>query len=112
MPYQEKDPMQTAIGAKVRWGKTAISQGVQTLLREDPVAAMGLNTIIRLHQNGQWGNVSAEDGQANEQALIDGGEIVSRYQLQGRTVLVVTGAEPRETTTVLFPQEYDASGGE
>ena len=112
MPYQEKDPMQTAIGAKVRWGKTVLSDGVQAILRDDPVAAMSLNTIIRFHQNGQWGNVSREDAEANDTAVTDGGEIVSSYQLQGRTVFVVTDAEPRETTRVLFPEEYDSAGKE
>lgn len=104
--------MQTAIGAKVRWSKTVISEGVQALLKEDPIAAMSLNTIIRFHQNGQWGNVSREDAQANDKAVIDGGEIASCYQLQGQTVWVVTDAEPRDITTVMLPEEYAAADEE
>ncbi len=106
MPYQDKDPHRTGIGAKFPVGQIVYSDGINDLIASDPVAAMSLNTFLRFHQNGQWGNSAPEDVRANEQSLVDGGEIVSCYQLQGRTILIITDAEPRETTRVLLREEY------
>ena len=108
MPYQDKNPHRTGLGAKFAAGKIVYSDGVTALVAGDPVAATSLNAFLRFHQNGQWGNVAAEDAQANEQALVDGGGIFSCYQLQGQAIVIITDAEPRETTTVLLRDEYEA----
>ena len=108
MPYQDKDPHRTGIGAKFATGRIVYSDGVTALLAGDPVAATSLNAFLRFHQNGQWGHVAAEDAHANEQALMDGGVIFSCYQLQGRSIVIITDAEPRETTRVLLRDEYEA----
>jgi hypothetical protein len=105
MPYQDKDPHRTAIGSRFPVGHVVLSDGVQAIVANDPVAAASLNTFLRFHQNGQWGNVSPEDAQANEQALAGGGEIVSSYQLQGRPVWVITDADRDTTRVVLLAEE-------
>lgn len=109
MPYQDKDPHRTGIGARFAAGKIVYSEGVTALVASDPVAATSLNAFLRFHQNGQWGSVAAEDAQANEQALVEGGEIFSCYQLQGRPIVIITDAEPRETTRVLLRDEYESA---
>lgn len=105
MPYEDKDPHRTGIGARFPVGQTVLSDGVTALVANDPVAAMTLNTLLRFHQDGRWGNVSAEDAAANEQALLDGGEVASCYQLQGRTIWIITDPEPREVTRVVLADE-------
>ena len=109
MPYQDKDPLRTDIGGKFPLGKTVFSDGVQALVHGDPIAPLSLNAFLRLHHTGRWGAVSTEDAGANDRALADGGPIVSRYQVQGRMVLIVTDAEPRESTTVMLEEEYPSS---
>ena len=106
MPYQDKNPHRTGIGARFPLGKTTYSDGIRELIASDPVAEMSLNTCLRFHQDGQWGNSDPEDVRANEQSLVDGGAVISCYQLQGRTIVIITDAEPRETTTVLLREEY------
>ena len=107
MPYQDKDPHRTGIGARFPVGNVVYSDGVKAAIANDPVAAISLNTFLRFHQNGQWGSVSPEDAQANERAMVDGSEVISCYELQGRSIVIVTDAEPRETTRVLLRQEYE-----
>lgn len=91
MPYQEKDPQQTGIGAKFSLGKVVYSEAINGLITGDPVAAMTLNTFLRFHHNREVENSD---------------EIVSSYQLQGRAILIVTDAEPRERTRVMLREEY------
>ncbi|MGH9409879.1 MAG: hypothetical protein ACRD1V_10545 [Vicinamibacterales bacterium] len=107
MPYQDKDPLRTGIGGKFRWSTTVVSPGVKALVGDDPIGSMTLNALIRRHQNGEWGKAQPEEAAANEQALLDGGPLFSRYQLQGREIWILTEAEPRETTVVRLPEEED-----
>lgn len=111
MPYQDKDPHRTGMGAKFPVGKIVYSAGITDLIARDPVAAMMLNTCVRFHESGQWSTQAPEDIRANEQSLDDGSEIVTAHQLQGRAILIVTDAEPRETTRVMLRAEYASGGG-
>jgi hypothetical protein len=63
------------------------------------------------HVRGDWGDVGAEDWQANEQALVDGGRLLSTYKtLKGVKLWIITDAEDddghRAATTILLPDEY------
>jgi len=59
---------------------------------------------IQRHQAGDWGLVQADDRRANEQALIQGGIILSAYEAtNGIRFWILTEAE---LTTVLLPEDY------
>ena len=58
--------------------------------------------LFARHEQGDWGDV---DAMANEQALIDGGRLMSVYKLELGTVWVITEAD-RSATTLLLPEEY------
>ncbi len=63
------------------------------------------------HARGDWGDLDAEDGEANNRALMDGGRIFSAYRtLKGEKLWVITEAEDdhgnRQCTTILRPEEY------
>ena len=61
---------------------------------------------VRRHAWGDWGDVSAEDAQANERALQDGSRLFSAYALgTGERLWIITEAD-RSSTTVLLPDEY------
>ena len=105
MPFQDKNPHRTDVGGKFRVGETILSDGVRAIVQNDPIAATSLNAYIRCHQNGQWGRVSPERAADNERALEQGEPVTSVYALQGRTIWIVTDAEPRDVTRVLLPEE-------
>lgn len=108
MPFQDKNPHRTDVGGKFRLGETTLSDGVRAMVDADPIAAVSLNAFVRCHQNGQWGSVSSEQAQENEQALQDGGAVASVYSLQGQGIWIVTDAEPRDVTRVfLFGEASD-----
>ena len=71
------------------------------------VLALGVNIqpLLARHASGDWGELCAEDKATNEQALIDGGRLMSSYDTPVGTVWVITEAD-RSVTTVLLPQDY------
>ena len=61
--------------------------------------------LIRRHLNQDWGDVCEEDKQSNNQALINGGRLLSSYKLGEETIWIITEAD-RSATTILLPSEY------
>ena len=68
-------------------------------------AKLSTFAVFARHEQGDWGDVDIEDTMANEQALIDGGRLMSVYKLEIGTVWVITEAD-RSATTLLLPEEY------
>ncbi len=67
--------------------------------------------LLVRHVQGDWGDLDDEDCQANEQAVKDGGRILSAYTLKtGVRLWVITEAEDdhgqRASTAILTPDEY------
>ena len=61
--------------------------------------------LIERHLNQDWGDVCEEDKQSNNQALINGGRLLSSYKLGEETIWIITEAD-RSATTILLPSEY------
>ena len=61
--------------------------------------------LIGRHLNQDWGDVCEEDKQSNNQALINGGRLLSSYTLDDETIWIITEAN-RSATTILLPSEY------
>jgi hypothetical protein len=67
--------------------------------------------FLEKHLNGDWGEVDAEDGRANDQALVDGSRFLSAYRtLKGERIWIITEAVGedgrRASSTIILPQEY------
>ena len=71
----------------------------------------GLEYLVR-HVMGDWGDLCAEDKQANEAALQTGARLLSAYVLpDGEKLWIITDAEIdeqhyRQATTLLRPDDY------
>jgi hypothetical protein len=62
--------------------------------------------FLRRHASGDWGDVSAEDHQANEASLAGGARLLSSYRTSlGTKIWIITEAD-RSVTTLLLPDEY------
>lgn len=82
----------------------------QTVATPGALATMQHLGIIPLalfsrHQCGDWGNLEADDKQANDEALTNGGRILSAYCFETVKLWVITEAD-RSATTILLPEEY------
>jgi len=61
---------------------------------------------IQRHQAGDWGDICANDRQANDQSLVQGTRILSVYHaVNGTKFWIITEAD-RSVTTVLLPEDY------
>ena len=67
---------------------------------EDALIALGR------HHNGDWGDVCAQDREANESALADGGRLFSVYHAKNGVKFWIITEANRNTTTVLMPEDY------
>jgi len=84
-------------------GEIVATRGADALLREQNLHPVRL---LARHLAGDWGEVGAEDAQANEAALQTGARLLSVYTVTGVKLFVITEAEPRAVTTILLADEY------
>lgn len=67
--------------------------------------------LLRRHSQGDWGDLSTDDKQSNDEAIRDGSRIFSAYILPTDVKLwVITEAKDdtgkRNSTCILLPDEY------
>jgi len=61
---------------------------------------------LRRHANGDWGDLDAEDRQANDLSVRDGSRLLSAYHAKDGTKFWIITEADRSLTTVLLPEEY------
>ena len=87
--------------AKFRLGKILTTPGALLQLNQDEIL-LG----IQRHQAGDWGDLSEQERNANDRALVERTRIWSTYNTgEGVRFYVITEAD-RSATTVLLPDEY------
>ncbi len=67
--------------------------------------------FLERHLRGDWGELHEEDWKLNDQALAEGGRLLSTYRtLRGEKIWIITEASDAEgrqnVTTLLLPMEY------
>jgi hypothetical protein len=84
-----------------RLGRIVATPNARESITQDDIL-----TGIQRHQAGDWGNLGDDDRVANDQALAQGGRIVSAYNaMNGTRFWLITEAD-RSITTVLLPEDY------
>lgn len=84
-------------------GQTVSTPGALNALTE---AGQSPTLFLSRHRVGDWGDVCAEDKQANEDALLHGDRILSSYRTANGTKLWVITEADRSSTCILLPTEY------
>ena len=62
--------------------------------------------FLERHVRGDWGDLDAEDVQANDTALQRGTRLLSAYDLGSHDTLWIITEADRSVTTLLLPEEY------
>lgn len=62
--------------------------------------------FLARHRKGDWGNVCADDWEANNRDLADGNRLLSAYRTKKGVKLWVITEWDRSVTTLLLPEEY------
>lgn len=82
-------------------GSVVITATVNECLNQTEV-----QSAIRRHINGDWGNLDSDDANANESALKYGGRILSSYLSSDETKFWIITEADRSSTTILLPEDY------
>jgi hypothetical protein len=61
---------------------------------------------LKRHHTGDWGDLCAEDKEANEIALQYGGRLFSAYHDRKKVKFWIITEADRSATTVLLPSDY------
>ena len=73
---------------------------LEKLTHHDTIAALGR------HTRGDWGDLEAEDKQANDDALKNGTRLFSAFTAENGTRFWIITEADRASTTILLPSEY------
>ena len=89
-------------------GQTLATPGALAALDE---SGQTTDFFLDRHVQGDWGDVDADDKQANEEALVSGERLLSAYKtLKGQRIWIITQAADdqgnRVVTSILRPDEY------
>ncbi len=93
---------------KFTLGQTLATPGALKALEE---AGQSPAFFLDRHVQGDWGLVNDDDKRLNDQALVDGGRLLSAYKtLKGERLWIITEATDdegrRAASTILLPSEY------
>lgn len=89
--------------SKFRLGQVVATPGALEALEN---AGQMVNDFLDRHARGDWGELSDEDWQANEQALQDNSRLLSAYTTAtGEKIWIITEWD-RSVTTLLLPEDY------
>ena len=62
--------------------------------------------FLARHQQGDWGDISAEDATENNFSVTHGFRVLSAYALRDGTRIWILTEADRSATTILLPDEY------
>jgi hypothetical protein len=83
------------------FGQAVITSNAQAQLNaEDVYQALGR------HAREDWGEVCPEDAKENDNALLEGGRLLSVYTDRNGTKFWIITEWDRSATTVLLPEDY------
>ncbi len=82
-------------------GRTVGTATVVALLEE---AGVTPQSLFERHHRGDWGDVTPDDWQRNEEALVEGGRLLSVYFVRDEKIYVITEAD-RSATTIMLAGE-------
>lgn len=91
---------------KIKQPKFKLGEVVATAHAMATLSNTDMQPALQRHVTGDWGEVGKQDGEANEQALLNGTRLLSIYRSsKGVKFWIITEAD-RSATTVLLPEDY------
>lgn len=100
--------MKTAATPLNKFAKFPLGQIVQTANIARNIHPVVVAWMLKKHHRGDWGDaLPKEDARTNNDALKNGGRLLSAYKCPqtNKKVWIITEHD-RSVTTVLFPEDY------
>jgi hypothetical protein len=99
-------PSEHAGGAESATPKFPLGQLVATPAVLDALTHEDIQTALKRHLSGDWGDVCEEDRAENDLSLERGFRLLSVYQGKNGTKFWIITEADRSVTTVLLPSNY------
>lgn len=90
---------------KFKSGQIVATTGIVEETKRNPHFSESIKESLKKHLSGDWGCVSVQDSELNDQAIANKDRIFSTYEIFKKKIYIITEAD-RSATTVLFPDEY------
>lgn len=87
-------------------GTFCITRAVNEKTADDVEFAKFVHSSLMRHMSGDWGEISVEDKEANQEALAAGLRLFSAYEKEGMPKIWIITEADRSSTCVLFPEDY------
>ena len=84
-------------------GRVVATPNALDLLAQHGVVPLSL---LKRHAAGDWGDVPADDAQANQDALKCGCRLLSAYRIAANAKIWIITEADRSVTTLLLPSDY------
>ena len=88
---------------KFSLGQVVATHGALAALQK---AQDRIGSYLQRHNNGDWGEVNAEDAAENELSLREGFRLLSAYTITSGIKIWIITERDRSATTILLPEEY------
>ena len=89
----------------MEYGRIVVTRGVADEMDESPLFAGEVAAGYDRYHRKDWGELSQEDKELNDQAIGAGERILAAYQTSKGKIWIITERD-RSVTTILFPGEY------
>jgi hypothetical protein len=86
-------------------GKTVMTCGIANEIENRSFSEDDIRQSLARHNSGDWGDVSKEDKDLNDDALKNNDRLVSSYKVNQAEIWIITEYD-RSCTTILLPEEY------
>jgi hypothetical protein len=87
-------------------GQVLMTEAVTDFFEDKPGVAL---SWLKKHVKGDWGDISSDDAEVNQDALNTGSRLFSSYDLgsdsEESKLWIITESD-RSVTTLLFPSDY------
>jgi hypothetical protein len=90
-----------AATSRFNLGQLVATPGVLEIVTHEEIMS-----ALSRHLRGDWGDLDADDKQANEDALVHDSRLLSAYRTEDGTKFWIITEADRSATTVLLPSEY------
>lgn len=84
-------------------GRLVATPGALDLINRLELAPLD---FVSRHQQGDWGDLDADDTKANQYALRHGTRLLSSYRINANDKLWIITEADRSSTCILLPSEY------
>ena len=92
---------------KFNFGNIYMTKGIDDASMKDAKFCRFVETSLKRHLEGDWGDLCKEDKELNDYALKSGDDrILSKYDFNNDTSIYIITEWDRSATTILFPDEY------